>query len=415
MSAFFRRQAVDAQKQKLHGDISLAQPISIYFSTSILLIIIVVIVLFLSFSHYARKETVRGYLVPDKGLIKTYADRSGNIEKLHVSEGDNVEEGAILATIVLRRSMLSGEELRESLMDELNQQLKLLNTEEAVNKTMQSNDTERLNMEITDHYAALSVLDNLDMLLVDKLQLQFSQQTQHEKLYNEGFLSTLDYQTQQEKLINIRQEIESLKSNQVQIQSQLNTARAALTLLPSQYALKDSDRARQRSELQRQINETENNYRYVIRATDAGTVTSIQVVEGEFIVTNRPLMSLIPEGAQLVAELLLPSRSAGFVKSGDEARLRLDAFPYQRFGFLSSRVSRIDKALLLDGEASVPVTLSEPVYRIRTLLSMQSMLAYGDQFPLKSGMLLEADIVLDRRSLLDRLLDPIYSLQGRVG
>ena len=126
-------------------------------------------------------------------------------------------------------------------------------------------------------------------------------------------------------------------------------------------------------------------------------------------------MSLIPQGAQLVAELLLPTRSAGFVKSGDEARLRFDAFPYQRFGFLESHVSRIDKALLLDGEARVPVTLSEPVYRIRTTLSKQDMLAYGDTFPLKSGMLLEADIVLDRRSLLDWLLDPIYSLQGRVG
>jgi membrane fusion protein len=71
--------------------------------------------------------------------------------------------------------------------------------------------------------------------------------------------------------------------------------------------------------------------------------------------------------------------------------------------------------LLLDGEAIVPVVLSEPVYRVRTQLTAQDMMAYGDAFPLKSGMLLEADIVLDSRSLLDWLLDPIYSLQGRVG
>ncbi len=225
----------------------------------------------------------------------------------------------------------------------------------------------------------------------------------------------MDYQAQQEKLIGIRQEIENLKSNQVQTTSQLNTAQAELSLLPSQFALKQSDIERRRSELQRQVNETENNYRYVIRAAESGTVTAIQVVEGEYVVTNRPLMSLIPQGAQLVAELLLPTRSAGFVKTGDEARLRFDAFPYQRFGFIESRVLRIDKALLLDGEAVIPFALSEPVYRIRTQLSKQDMLAYGDSFPLKSGMLLEADIVLDRRTLLDWLLDPIYSLKGRVG
>ncbi len=411
----FRQQAVDAQKQKLHGNVSLAQPLSIYTSVFILLAVVVCIVLYISFSHYARKETVRGYLVPDKGLIKTYANRNGNIETLHVADGDVVSEGTPLATIVLRRSMLSGEELSESLIDELKQQLNLLTDEQAVNQTMLANESLRLKTAITDNQQALAVLANLEVLLSKRLALQLSQQAQHQKLHQDGFLSTLDYQAQQEKLIGIRQEIENLKSNKVQITSQLNIAQAELTLLPSQYALKASDIERRRSDLQRQINETENNYRYVIRAAEAGTVTAIQVVEGEYVVTNRPLMSLIPQGAQLVAELLLPTRSAGFVKTGDEARLRFDAFPYQRFGFIESKVLRIDKALLLDGEAVIPFALSEPVYRIRTQLSKQDMLAYGDSFPLKSGMLLEADIVLDRRTLLDWLLDPIYSLKGRVG
>lgn len=415
MSGLFRQQAVEAQKQKLHGDVSLVQPISLYISAFIILSIIVAIVLFLSFSHYARKETVRGYLVPDKGLIKMFANRSGNVEILHVSEGDFVKKGSALATIVLRRSMLSGEELSESLIDELRQQLVLLQTEQGVNRAMEVKETSRLKTAMTDSRASLAVLTKLQALLAEKLALQMAQQVQHNKLYKDGFLSTADYQSQQEKLIAVRQEIESLASNKIQTQSKLNASSAELDVLPSQYALKDGDLSRRRSELKRQIAETENNYRYVIRATEAGTVASIQVVEGEFVVNSRPLMSLIPQGAQLVAELLLPTRSAGFVKSGDEARLRFDAFPYQRFGFLDSHVSRIDKALLLDGEARVPITLSEPVYRIRTQLSKQDMLAYGDKFPLKSGMLLEADIVLDRRSLLDWLLDPIYSLQGRVG
>ena len=117
----------------------------------------------------------------------------------------------------------------------------------------------------------------------------------------------------------------------------------------------------------------------------------------------------------LVAELLLPTRSAGFVGKGDVARLRFDAFPYQRFGFVVSTVERIDKAVMLKGEATLPIALREPVYRVRTRLDTQGIRADGEAFRLRSGMLLEADIILDRRTLLDWLLDPLYSLRGRVG
>lgn len=389
MSSLFRKQALEAQKQKLHGDVSLAQPLSIYNSAFIIFVVVTAIAVFLSCSHYARKETVRGYLVPNKGLIKTFANRSGNVEKLHVSEEALVQEGEPLVTIVLRRSMTSGEELSESLIGELKQQLYLLEAERVVNQRMLGDESARLRTAISDNQSSLSVINNLEKLLSEKLSIQLSQQNQHKKLYQDGFLSELDYQSQQEKLINIRQEIENIKSNKVTVSSQLNASQAELKLLPHQYALKESELKRRRSDLQRQIDETENNYRYVIRAAEAGTVAAIQIVEGEFIATNRPLMSLIPQGAELVAELLLPTRSAGFVREGDEARLRFDAFPYQRFGFLESHISRIDKALLFDGEARVPVNLSEPVYRIRTQLAKQDMLAYGD--------------------------DPIYSLKGRVG
>ncbi|WP_394203875.1 HlyD family secretion protein [Shewanella waksmanii] len=415
MSGMFRKQAVEAQKSKLHGDITLAQPLSIYTTAFILFSIVFAIALFLSFSSYARKETVRGYIVPDKGVIKAYASRSGNIETLHVKEGDKVASGQALATIVLNRAMVSGAELSENLIEQLEKQISLLREEQYTNQALKQKEITKLNIAIKDIQRSLTVTEQLEQLLTEKFSLQQQQHAQHQSLFTDGFISTLEYQAQQEKFIAVRQELENLQANRVQLQSDLNKASAELELLPHQYQLKQNDVDRRISDLNRQIDETRNNHRYVIKATEAGTIAAIQVVEGELASSNKPLLSIIPQGAELVAELLLPTRSAGFVKKGDEARLRFDAFPYQRFGFLQSEVVRIDKALLLDGEANVPIALQEPVYRIRTHLSAQSVKAYGDKFPLKSGMLLEADIVLDSRSLLDWLLDPIYSLQGRVG
>lgn len=62
----------------------------------------------------------------------------------------------------------------------------------------------------------------------------------------------------------------------------------------------------------------------------------------------------------------------------------------------------------------LPVNLKEPVYRLRAKLTQQQMQAFGKSFFLKSGMLFEADIMLEQRTLIEWLLEPIYSLRGRV-
>ena len=191
----FRKQAMDAKKQKLHGDISLAQPLSIYTSALILLVVIAIDTL-LSFSHYARKETVRGYLVPNKWLIKTYANRNGYIDVLHAQEGDKVIKGMPLVTMVLIHSMLSAEDLSESLIEELNKQLSFFNNEQNVNQSMKYKKAKRLKTAILDYQASLSFPFNLSVLFSEKLALQFKQQKQHEKLYQDGYLSTLYYQVQ---------------------------------------------------------------------------------------------------------------------------------------------------------------------------------------------------------------------------
>ena len=164
--------------------------------------------------------------------------------------------------------------------------------------------------------------------------------------------------------------------------------------------------------------QVQNSHSYTITASHSGIVTGIQVVEGETLSTSRaqskPLLHILPRGYELVAEILLPTRSAGFIEKGQISRLRFDAFPYQRFGFIESEVTRIDRALISPNEVQLPIALQEPVYRLRAKLTRQQMHAYSQEFDLKSGMLFEADIILEQRTLIEWLLEPIYSLKGRV-
>ena len=75
---------------------------------------------------------------------------------------------------------------------------------------------------------------------------------------------------------------------------------------------------------------------------------------------------VIPEGAQLEAELLAPSSAAGFIRPGQDTRLMLQAFPHQRFGTVKGAIKTISRTVLGPTEISIPgLKIDEPVFRVR--------------------------------------------------
>lgn len=152
-----------------------------------------------------------------------------------------------------------------------------------------------------------------------------------------------------------------------------------------------------------------------MKASRSGIVTNLQAREGQQAQTSIPVLSLVPEGAGLTAQLLVPVRSAGFLETGQPLRIRYDAFPYQKFGLYTAEVVEVSNTVLLPDELlKVPVTVREPVYRVSARLIQPFVQAYGRDFSLKPGMTLSADVQLTERSLLQWLLEPIYSLKGRL-
>ena len=69
-------------------------------------------------------------------------------------------------------------------------------------------------------------------------------------------------------------------------------------------------------------------------------------------------------------------------------------------------------------ELAVPGAVSgtngEPLYRIRLTLQRQSVQAYGETLPLKSGMLVDASVLLEQRRLYEWVLEPLFSISGRL-
>jgi membrane fusion protein len=116
------------------------------------------------------------------------------------------------------------------------------------------------------------------------------------------------------------------------------------------------------------------------------------------------------------AHLFAPSRAIGFIRPGQEVQLRYQAYPYQKFGIHRGMVAAVSKSAVSPAEIPQPVAeLSrEPVYRIRVVLERQQVIAYGEPQPLHAGMAVEADVIVDRRRLIEWVFEPLYSLVGRA-
>jgi membrane fusion protein len=167
--------------------------------------------------------------------------------------------------------------------------------------------------------------------------------------------------------------------------------------------------------LQQRTAESEARRFQFVTAPVAGRIAALPVTTGQTVTAGATVAVIIPQGGQLEAELFAPSRAIGFVRSGQEVQISLQAFPYQRFGTVSGRIRLVSTTVIAPSEVVIQgLKIEEPTFRIRVSLAREAMQAYGESYPLQPGMLVSADVVFDRRSLVQWLFDPIYAVARRT-
>jgi membrane fusion protein len=172
--------------------------------------------------------------------------------------------------------------------------------------------------------------------------------------------------------------------------------------------------------LDQQLAEAEARREIVVPAPARGTVTAIQAELGGRPNSSVPLLSIVPTGSKLQAHLFTPSRAIGFLRPGQRVLLRFQAYPYQKFGHYEGVLASVSGSAVNPGELPAQlagltslVGTSEPVYRITVSLTSQTVTVYGRPVPLQPGMQLDAEIMIERRRLIEWVLDPLYTLTGK--
>lgn len=414
MRKLFRQEAIDAQREKLLGDVSIARPVPSWVFTLLASGIAGALIAFAFLGEYTRRERVEGFLALDAGAARILAPEAGTLVELMVKEGDVVEAGAPIARLSTERGLASGATASELVKRELTQRLETVQSETDQARLLAQQQADALRRRISD---LQKELEQLEVEL--RLQLARVDSARHEvertqKLVDAKFVSDYALIEKRNALLDQQSKLAALRRQRSGIDRDLGAARAELPTIETKARQALDQLARQKSELQQGLVQEEVRRSNVIVAPVAGVVTNIAIARGESVAADMLIATILPKGSGLHVQLLVPTRAIGFVQAGDEVVLRYDAFPFQRFGQHRGTVERVGRTVWSSGERVGPVTVRDPVYRVDVKLERQTVTAGGQEMQLMPGMLVSADILQEKRTVFEWVFEPVLELRARL-
>ncbi len=412
----FRQESEQARSTAWLGRVVLIRPISFTLLTACALGFAVALAIFFIFGEYTRKARVSGVLAPAQGVVKILAQQSGIVEAVHAREGAQVEKDAPLIILGDGRASRNSEEIGSAVTTRLAERQRALQLQRQY--AADAMRTEQA--AFAQRKAGLArELEQLDIELASqakRVELADQGLGRARRLEGIGFLSGAALDHEHEAALDQQARLEAARRSRMALARELTAVEyegdSARSRAHAQLAGIDM----QRASIEQEHIERDLQYHAAIVAPASGMVATVLVERGQMVTPGTALATLIPANAVLEAHLFSPSRSIGFVRAGQEVLLRYLAYPHQKFGMHRANVVAVSKNPLLPGELGyTPIDGSrEPLYRIKVALDAQAIRAYGHLEPLQPGMQVEADILLDRRRLVEWIFEPLLSLAGRT-
>ena len=416
--SLFRKEVLEAKRTSWLGPISLAQPLPAWGLTAFAVVAAASILLFLIFGTYTRRTRVVGQLVPVEGLATVTAPASGVLGRILVEEGQRVQAGQLLAVLNVPRATPATGDTVAALEAQLRQRMEGLDQARQAQDALLDAQERGLARQLDAAERQLRQLQSEIATRSEQVRIARESLERLRELQRNQYVGELQVKQQESAMLEHRAVMQALQRQAAETRRLQAQLQQALLELPAQRQLAVSTYRRDRALLDQEQVETEARGELAIVAPVAGVVATRVLKAGQSVQAGQSVMSLIAGDGRLEAELLLPSRAIGFIEPGDRVLLRYQAFPYQKFGHHAGRVARVSRSALSAGELAALAgnsQASEPFYRVRVELAAQAITAYGKPEPLKPGMLLDADVLGERRALVEWVLEPLYSLKGRVG
>ena len=406
----FRTEAIFHRSDRLSGNIMIVVPVAWQLIGYLLFGALAAAIAFLSLANYSRVVTVGGTVVPDTGVAIILPTRSGTVSALPVRDGQDVAAGAELVAIRAEEGAAFGASAAERIEAAIAHQDASLSTQvDAVGASAiaQQGQLAAGRSGLIAEIGQLQSQIDLQNDLVGSAQKDL---VRARTIANRGFISGRDLQLREDTLTSRQQQLSQLNQSLSSRRASLAEAERNAVQLAAQARAQSANLDATRAQVAQQAANASGARAYVLRAPVAGRVTALTARVGQSASPQAALMSIVPRGSTLRAELAIPSAAIGFVKPGQEVRLAIDSFPYQRFGTVKGKILTV--AVSAIGQQGPNGTVVS-VYPVTVVLTQTRIAAYGRLESLVSGMTLTARIVTEKQTLLEWLFEPLFAVRRR--
>lgn len=267
----------------------------------------------------------------------------------------------------------------------------------------------QLQAEIARRRAELQATQDQVVKLEQTAPIARQRAQDYQKLVKENFISQHGYLEREQARIEQEQDLASSRSRVAEIRAALMEAQqqqATLTAETRRQLLDQHNLAAQKAaSLEQELVKADQRGRLMhMTAPVAGTVQQLAVhTVGGVVTPAQPLMVIVPKDNVLEVEAMLPNKDIGFVNPGQDAEVKVETFPFTKYGTLHGTITQVSSDAIQDEKLGL-------IYSTRVKLARDTLQVENKTVRLTPGMAVTVEVKTGKRRVVEYFLSPLMQV-----
>ncbi|MDD4950695.1 HlyD family type I secretion periplasmic adaptor subunit [Sulfuricurvum sp.] len=423
---------------------------------TVMYLVLILFALLLGWAIFGKLDIVasaEGRLIPQSYVKIVQPSEAGIVQDIFIHEGDSVTAGQLLMKMDAN-STLSDSNSVEGEMKMRSLQLRRIDAELGKGVlTQMSNDPSDLFMQAQQQYnahrsayhdayaqeeqtlkkaqedyrSAQEVLNKLEQTLPTYQK----NASAYASLAKDGFASVMEAKDKEREMIEKAQDLKAQVATVAGLKAAITASEKKLMQITSNdQSQLENERLDAQSQYKRLTQEWGKNVHKTslleLRAPQSGTIKDLAThTRGTVVSPGTVLMSLVPHDDPLQAEVMIKNEDVGFVHAGQKVKLKLTAYPFQKYGMIDGEVIYVGADAMQQQTQPTQQNTSEKDnsstqsnilnYKALVRLHTQTLTVEDKQLALTPGMQVMAEIHLGKRTVMEYLLSPVQKAWQESG